>query len=64
MANKLPGSVSFYPDEMARIEDAELMMLGIQPSELERMSLQQRYDLMELASAKEALRNGKMPGEK
>lgn len=49
---------------MERIEDVELMLLGIQPSELARMSLQQRADVLELAQAKEALKHGKMPGQK
>lgn len=47
---------------MERIEDAELMLLGIQPSELARMSLQQRADVLELAEAKQSLKRGKMPG--
>lgn len=64
MAAKLPGSVSFYPDEMARIEDAELMIRGIQPSELKHMSLQQVYDFLEISGAQDALKNGKMPGQK
>lgn len=47
---------------MARLEDVELMLLGIPPSELARMSLQARYDLLEIAATKRALENGQMPG--
>lgn len=53
--------VSFYPEEMQRIEDAELMSLGIQPSELDHMSLQRRYDFLEISRAKVYLQQGKMP---
>ncbi len=51
MAVTHPGFVSFYPDEIRRIEDAQLMMIGISLDDLARMSLQQRYDLLELHSA-------------
>lgn len=44
--------MSFYPDEVRRIEDAELILLGVQPSELERMSLQQRADVLEIKRAR------------
>jgi len=47
--------VSFYPDEVRRIEDAELILLGVQPSELERMSVQQRADVLAIRRAREAL---------
>ena len=53
--------VSFYPEEMHRIEDVELMSLGIQPSELDHMSLQRRYDFLEISRAKQYLQQGKMP---
>jgi hypothetical protein len=45
---------------MERIEDAELILLGVPPSELASMSLQQRYDVIEISNAQNALRNGKM----
>ena len=53
--------MSFYPDELERIMDARLVLMGIQPSELERMSLQLRYDVLEIKNADEALKRGKMP---
>ena len=58
---KAKGSVSFYPDEITRIQDAELILLGVPPSELANMSLQQREDVLAIADAKAALQNGKMP---
>lgn len=53
--------MSFYPDEVERIENAELVLLGVQPSELARMSLQMKADILEIYGAKRALENGKMP---
>lgn len=47
--------VKFYPDEIRRIEDVELILLGIQPSELERMSPQMRYDVLELHAKKQEI---------
>lgn len=47
----MPGSVSFYADELERIEDAQLMLMGISLDDLSRMSLQDRYDLFEIAQA-------------
>lgn len=51
----------FDPDEIARIEDAQLILLGIAPSEVEAMSLQQRYDVLEVHRSIEHLKQGKMP---
>lgn len=51
MAAHSPGSMNFDPDEIQRIEDAQLILLGVSFSDLGRMSLQQRYDLMEIARA-------------
>lgn len=48
---------------MDRIEFAQLVLLGIQPSEVARMSLQQIYDVLALHEAHEAMQRGKMPGE-
>lgn len=53
--------MSFYPDEINRIQDAELILLGVPPSELAGMSLQMREDVMAIAEAKERLKHGKMP---
>jgi hypothetical protein len=36
-------------------------LLGVPPSELANMSLQHREDVLAIADAKAALRNGKMP---
>jgi len=47
----LPGSLSFYPDEIERIEDAQLILIGISPSDLEHMSQEQRYDVLEISKA-------------
>ena len=58
---KAPGSVSFYPDEISRIQDVELILMGVQPSELAGMSLQMREDVMAIAQAKDAIQNKKMP---
>lgn len=52
--------VKFYPDEIRRIEDVELILLGIQPSELERMSPQQRYDVLELHAKKQEIQAERM----
>jgi hypothetical protein len=56
--------VSFYPDEYERIEDALLILIGVPPSELQQMSIQQRNDVLAIHEAREALKRGKMPGEK
>jgi hypothetical protein len=61
---KAPGSVIFYPDEIKRIEDAELILLGVPPRDLEHMSLQQRSDVLAISEAKYTLAHGKMPGQK
>jgi hypothetical protein len=53
--------VSFYADEIRRIQDAELILMGVPPSEVANMSLQQREDVFAISQAKEAMRNGKMP---
>lgn len=44
-----------------RIEDAQLVLLGIPPSEVAQMPLQMRYDVLEVHRTIEALKNGKMP---
>ena len=49
----MPGSISFYPDEISRIEDVELVLLGIPPSELSRMSPQLKFDVLEINKAKQ-----------
>ena len=53
--------MSFYPDEISRIQDVELILMGVQPSELAGMSLQMREDVMAIAQAKDTLQNKKMP---
>jgi len=55
--------VSFYPDEIERIDDALLILAGVPPSELERMNIQQRKDVLEIHQTLEALKRGKMPGQ-
>lgn len=47
----LPGSLRFYPDEIERIEDAQLILIGVSPSDLEHMSQEQRYDVLEISKA-------------
>jgi hypothetical protein len=49
----VPGSVAFYPDEIKRIEDVELVLLGVSPEQLERMSPQLRHDVIEIGQAKQ-----------
>lgn len=53
MAVTHPGFVSFYPDEIKRIEDAQLLLMGISLDDIARMSLQQRYDVMEIKRAQD-----------
>jgi pyridoxine 5'-phosphate synthase PdxJ len=50
-------------DELARIEDAELVLLGVQPSELNKMSLQLRADVLEINAAKHAIARGNLHGQ-
>lgn len=38
--------------------------MGVQPSELAHMSEQQRNDVLAIHEAQEALKHGKMPGQK
>lgn len=57
----MPGLVTFESSEIRRLEDAELILLGVQPSELPHMSLQLRADVLEIKRAKHAVENGKMP---
>lgn len=52
--------MSFYPDEMERISDAELILLGVQPSELADMPIQLYYDVLELHRARVELQNRQM----
>ena len=59
--------MSFYEDELRRINDAELViMVGLSVRDLgyEEMSLQLEYDLLELKLAIMALERGKMPYQK
>jgi hypothetical protein len=60
-ASKYPGSLSFFPDEIDRITNAELVIMGVPPSELMHMSLQLREDVLEIHRAKQALAHGKLP---
>lgn len=48
----------FYPDEIERIEDAELILRGVAPSEIAQMSLQQRHDVLEIAAVRDRLKYG------
>ena len=41
--------MKFEPGEVERIEDAQLLLLGLSLDDIARMSLQQRYDVMEIA---------------
>lgn len=43
----------FYPDEIERIETAQLLLMGISLDDIARMSLQQRYDVMEIKRAQD-----------
>lgn len=47
----MPGALNFSFEEVRRIEDAQLMLMGIAYGDLERMSLQARLDLLEIAAA-------------
>ena len=47
----MPGFVNFDADEIRRLEDANLILLGVPPSELAGMSLQQRADVLEIHAA-------------
>lgn len=53
--------MTFDLDEVARIEDAQLILLGIPPSEVAQMSIQQRYDVLEIHKAIESLKQNKLP---
>lgn len=64
MAAKTPGSVSFFTDEIERIEFAELVLMGVPPSEVPNLTDQQKWDLFAIYEAKEALKRGKMPGQR
>lgn len=44
--------VRFNWDDIDRIKDAELILLGVQPSELARMPLQMREDVLAIRDAK------------
>lgn len=46
-----PGLMRFDEGELKRIEDAQLMLLGLSLEDLSRMSLQQRYDVLEMNQA-------------
>lgn len=37
LAVRFPGSVSFFPDELAAIRDAQLVMAGVRVEELDRI---------------------------
>lgn len=45
------GAVEFEADEVARIERARLVLLGIQPSEVDRMTGEERWDVLEIHAA-------------
>ena len=47
-----------------RIQDAELVLIGVSPGDLEQMSQQLKEDVLEIYNAKAALAQGKMPGQK
>lgn len=55
--------MSFYQDEVQRLDDVELFLLGASVSDLgyDVMSLQLSYDVLEIKAAKSALKQGKMP---
>jgi hypothetical protein len=57
--------VSFYPDEVQRLDDAELFLLGATVKDLgyDCMSLQLAYDILEIQSAKAYLKHGKLPDQ-
>lgn len=58
MAANAPQSVRFDPDEIDRIERAELVVLvGVQPSEIDRMTPEERWDALEIYLAREKLKN-------
>lgn len=45
----------FDADEVERIEDAQLVIAGVAPSELRTMPAQLRYDVLALKQAQEEL---------
>jgi hypothetical protein len=57
MAAYAPHSIRFEPDEVERLERAELILLGVQPSEVDRMTPDERWDVLEIYLAQQKLRN-------
>lgn len=55
--------MSFYPDEMVRLEDAELFLMGASVADLgyEVMSEQLRHDIRAIKTVQDALRKPKVP---
>lgn len=53
----------FEPDEIRRIEDAELFLLGASAIDLgyDVLPLQLSYDVLEIRSAQQHLEQGKLP---
>lgn len=54
----------FTMDDIERIEDAQLILLGVQPSEVARMPDWQKWDVLNMWEAMESLKHGKLPGQK
>ena len=59
----MPGSVSFFPHELERIEFAELVLMGVQPSEVRELTDEEKWDILAIREAQGALKHGKMPGQ-
>lgn len=57
MAANAPQSVAFEQDEIERLERAELILLGVQPSEIDRMTPDDRWDVLEIHLAQQKLKN-------
>jgi len=52
--------VSFYPDEIERIKDAQLILLGVPPGDLKEMDIQQREDVLAIWETNERLKAERM----
>lgn len=63
LAAKDPDAVSFDADEVERIIFCRLVLLGVQPSEVEAMDWWRKWDVLAIAEAQAALARNKMPGE-
>lgn len=59
----MPGYVNFDGEEIDRIQRAQLILnCHIQPSEIDAMSDEEKWDVLAIWEAQEALKAGKVPG--